>query len=110
MTEPLAQVHTDREPSGRVVVTIVGEIDLSNADDVRQDAAEALRHGGSLVVDLSSVRYMDSQAVKILADLATATPDGSLTIVAPRGSIAGELLAMTSLDRIVEVRESAEDT
>jgi anti-anti-sigma factor len=50
-------------------VTVAGEIDMSNADRFRDAlglAAAAAADGGSFVVDLSGVEYLDSAGVHVL--------------------------------------------
>jgi anti-anti-sigma factor len=50
-------------------VTVAGEIDMSNADRFRDAlglAAGAAADGGSFVVDLSGVEYLDSAGVHVL--------------------------------------------
>jgi len=53
------------------VVTVEGEIDISNVGDVQ---AEILQHVPShvlgLALDLSTMEYMDSQGVRMLLDFA----------------------------------------
>jgi anti-anti-sigma factor len=50
-------------------VTVAGEIDMSNADRFRDAlglAAAAAADGGSFVVDLTGVEYLDSAGVHVL--------------------------------------------
>ncbi len=63
MTTPLT-LSTDRRPDGRTVLTAVGEIDMSNAGQLRDTLAQA--GGGPLVIDLTSVEYLDSAGLTVL--------------------------------------------
>jgi len=59
MTTPLT-LSTGQRPDGTAVLTAVGEIDMSNAGQLR-DALD--RAGtGPLVLDLTSCDYLDSAA------------------------------------------------
>jgi len=63
-------LDTARRDDGKLVLTAVGEIDLSNVDAFTQalaDAAtEAVGSGGKLIVDLGAVEYLDSAAINVL--------------------------------------------
>ena len=63
MTTPLT-LSTDQRPDGTAVLTAVGEIDMSNADQLR-DALD--RAGGNpLIIDLTSCEYLDSAGLTVL--------------------------------------------
>jgi anti-anti-sigma factor len=55
---------------GKVMLIAAGEIDLSNIDAFTQAltaaTAEAGSNGGTLIVDLSAVEYLDSAAINAL--------------------------------------------
>jgi len=55
---------------GKVVLVAAGEIDLSNIDAFNQAltaaTTEAGSSGGTLIVDLSAVEYLDSAAINAL--------------------------------------------
>ena len=58
------------EYDGTMVVTISGEVDISNIDRVAEVIFAQPNTGDGLIVDLSQVRYLDSTAVSLLHDLA----------------------------------------
>jgi anti-anti-sigma factor len=63
------ELSTRPGPDGIPVVTVAGEIDMSNADRFRDAlglAAAAAADGGSFVVDLTGVEYLDSAGVHAL--------------------------------------------
>ena len=68
MATPL-ELSTRAGADGIPVVTVAGEIDMSNADRFRDAlglAAAAAADGGSFVVDLTGVEYLDSAGVHAL--------------------------------------------
>ena len=68
MPTPL-ELSTRPGADGIPVVTVAGEIDMSNADRFRDAlglAAAAAADGGSFVVDLTGVEYLDSAGVHAL--------------------------------------------
>jgi anti-anti-sigma factor len=107
MTQPLADVRVHSSPA-RTVVTIVGEVDLSNADALQQQLLGAAQQteGRALVVDLSGLQYMDSRGVRVLYELARARGTWDLVIVAPADSAAGQLLDITRMADLVPVLAS----
>lgn len=64
MATPL-ELSTRPGADGIPVVTVAGEIDMSNADRLRDalGLAAATADGGSFVVDLTGVEYLDSAGV-----------------------------------------------
>jgi len=82
-------------------VTVAGEIDMSNADRFRDAlglAAAAAADGGSFVVDLTGVEYLDSAGVHALFAF---TP--GLTLIA--GPLIAPVLAISGLSDVTSVRE-----
>ena len=67
MATPL-ELSTRAGADGIPVVTVAGEIDMSNAGRFRDalDLAAAAVDGGSFVVDLTGVEYLDSAGVHVL--------------------------------------------
>ncbi|HEX4257981.1 MAG TPA: STAS domain-containing protein [Streptosporangiaceae bacterium] len=63
MTTPLT-LSTDQRPDGTAVLTAVGEIDMSNASQLRDALDRA--GGGPLVIDLTSCEYLDSAGLTVL--------------------------------------------
>lgn len=103
MNAPLATVEV-RRVERDVSVVVVGEIDLSNADDVQVRIDEASRGARAVTVDLRAVDYMDSRGVRLLHDLSRRlAADGiELTVVAPADTIAGEILRLTRLPGLAD--------
>jgi anti-sigma B factor antagonist len=63
MTTPLT-LTTNRQPDGRQVLTADGEIDMSNAAQLRDALAQT--GAGPVVVDLTAVGYLDSAGLTVL--------------------------------------------
>lgn len=61
---------TAHRDDGQLVLIAVGEIDLSNIEEFERVLAstttEAVSAGGTLLVDLSAVEYLDSAAISAL--------------------------------------------
>ncbi|MFD1832218.1 MULTISPECIES: STAS domain-containing protein [Streptomyces] len=62
MTTPLT-LTSGRRADGTAMLTVVGEIDMSNTDDLA-GALDGIQ--GPLVVDLTAVEYLDSAGLSVL--------------------------------------------
>lgn len=110
MSDPLAHLDAVRD-GARVVLTVSGEIDNSNAAELEARMADAAGAAGHVIVDLGAVTYIDSQGLRLLVDLsrrlnATGTP---FTVVAPPGGFAAEVLEITSMGGLLNVVEELEE-
>jgi anti-anti-sigma factor len=67
MATPLT-MRTTRRADGVAVLTVTGEIDLSNIDAFAEalGSASPSRDGDLVTVDLSDVEYLDSGAISVL--------------------------------------------
>jgi anti-anti-sigma factor len=67
-------LETTRRDDGALVLSAIGEIDLSNIENFDQALtaaiAEATSHGTKLTVDLGAVDYLDSAAINALYNVA----------------------------------------
>lgn len=64
-TEAAIDVHTD--PSGAAIVTVSGDLDISNADALEATVASTVaRRPERLVFDLTRLRFMDSAGIAVL--------------------------------------------
>jgi anti-anti-sigma factor len=82
------------------VLTVAGELDLASAPELRAALGLAASGtGGSLILDLSGVTFIDSTALGTLlrADEQLAGDGVRMVIVCPPGPVQ-RLLAMTRLD------------
>ena len=65
MNTPL-DLATGVRADGAPVLTVTGEIDMSNADEFRAAIVDAVVDGHRLTVDLTAVEYLDSAALAAL--------------------------------------------
>ena len=66
MSDSLARLQLDWAGPDSVEVTVRGEIDLSNADDLERELASALTPARTVTIDLREVTYIDSSGVRLL--------------------------------------------
>jgi len=71
--------RTTQAHTGRTVVTVTGEIDLTNADDFATEITH-LPGPGPTIVDFTRLRYLDSAGFAVLDPMLA---DGTIVIVLP---------------------------
>jgi anti-sigma B factor antagonist len=101
--EPLVQLQIEQLPD-RAVVTLVGELDMSNAEDVQRaltDTGIAAGDGG-LEVDLTRLGFLDSAGIAALNRLHRAVP-GGLRLRAGPDTVAGRTLRLAGMDQVLEI-------
>jgi anti-sigma B factor antagonist len=96
MTTPLT-LSTDQRPDGTAVLTAVGEIDMSNAGQLRDALAQA--GGAPLVIDLTSVEYLDSAGLTVLFGHADHIELVATPLLVP-------VLKISGLTEITDVRQA----
>ena len=85
---------------GTVVVSLAGELDLYNAEEVRAALLDAAAGGpGALVVDLEEVTFIDSTALGVLIEARSRMADRSGFRLAAPGLETRRALEVSGLDR-----------
>jgi anti-anti-sigma factor len=93
-----------REAGGKLVVAVRGELDLATAPQLEDALLPGLRDGGSAVLDLRGLDFMDSTGVRVIvaAHLAAEESEGYLALVRtdPAGPV-GRVLEISGLDAVL---------
>lgn len=95
MTTPL-KLSVRPEEDGSTVLTAVGEIDMSNADDFRAALTQAATGEAVFVADLTGVDYLDSAGLTLLLPYAP-----RIKILAT--AVLGPVLAVSGLEPVTTV-------
>ena len=105
----LATVTVERRGDA-TLARVAGELDMSNADAVRERLLDA-RTDGPLVLDLTAVEYLDSAWLAAMDRLARAVPGerGGLRLVCPPGAPSRRALEVAGVDQILPLHETAEE-
>lgn len=94
--------------SRTAVVSLPGEIDITNADQVREDLLSVLNQGAALLIaDLSKTTFCDSAGVSALARSfrrAKASQSGMRLVVSTLA--VQRVLALTGIDRLLDIYPS----
>jgi anti-anti-sigma factor len=92
------------------VVQLGGELDLYNADQLRETFAEVgATQPARIVVDLTEVEFMDSTALGALIEARTRVPEGTGFLIAAPGVETRRALQISGLDRHFSVYDSLSD-
>ncbi|HEY2074228.1 MAG TPA: STAS domain-containing protein [Gaiellaceae bacterium] len=106
--DPVAGV--DRDGDGRVVVHLVGELDLYNAHQVREALLACCdEEPGRLVVDLAGVEFIDSTALGVLVEARTRMADRQAFVLAAPGAETQRALEVSGLDKHFVLRTTVEE-
>jgi anti-anti-sigma factor len=100
----------DRE--GVPVAYLEGEIDIANASEMRDQLLAALSdRPRGLIVDLSSVTYLDSRGMHVMLELAERMKirHQQLCVVVPVTAMIRRIFELTHFDMIVPLENSVED-
>ncbi len=99
-----------KEMSGVLVVALEGEVDLESSPGARKVLLECLERDMTLLVDMSSVTYIDSSGVASLVEaLQTARKRGLGFALVAVSEAAGRVLRLARLDKVFTIHETLED-
>lgn len=91
-----------------LLIKVAGEVDVSNASELR-DAIDAKlpEVAGELVVDISDVPYIDSTGIGVLVGAAHRASDAgaSLVVARPQRNVA-RVLGLLGVGRDLNIREA----
>jgi anti-anti-sigma factor len=108
----VSEEHFSLAWSGRTaVVSAAGEIDITNAEGLRDALLSALNAGASaLVVDMTSTTFLDSAGVTALvrATRRAAATDAILRLAVAAPSVL-RVLNLVGIDRLIEVHPGLPD-
>lgn len=92
---------TSSKNGSKTLVKVVGEVDVSNAPQLRQELEAALGEATpQVVVDFSEVPYIDSTGIGVLVGAAHRAKEagGSLTLSNPQKNVA-RVLSLLGVDK-----------
>jgi anti-sigma B factor antagonist len=86
----------------RAVLSVRGEVDMSNAAELRLAIESAAARAFEIWLDLSATTFMDSSALHVLSEARLAEANLRLALICPEGPVL-RLLTLTGFDRIFEI-------
>jgi anti-sigma B factor antagonist len=100
---------TKQGAQGVPVVAVTGEVDVYAAPALREGLTDLLQDGGSVIVDLTEVGFLDSTGLGALVTARTAaeTRGAALLLVCTHERIL-KLFTITGLDGVFTIHETVE--
>ncbi len=99
------KIGADCLDGGGIALTVVGEVDMYTAPELRERLAAAIEEGdGPLMVDLSGTTFVDSTALGVLVEASKrlSKRGGRLALVSDDPNV-GKVFEITGLDRLFPV-------
>ncbi len=90
---------------GAVVARVAGEVDAANVGAVKVDLLRRA-DGGTLVLDLTGTKYLDSAGIAMLESLRRST---DLRVVFDPMSIVGRAVTIVGFDQVLAIYASVDD-
>jgi anti-anti-sigma factor len=105
---PFELTRRETGDSGRVVVDIAGELDLTNAREL-EERLEALGPppGSSLVLDLNRVVFIDSAALHVLFRTGRRLGKGRFTVLLEQNAAIARTISIVGMRDVVTVESAA---
>jgi anti-sigma B factor antagonist len=96
--------------SGGAVVTVDGEVDAANVDDVRRAIVQGAASADLVVVDLTTATYMDSSMIGLLLTVAKElrAQRGDLRVVAPATGRCRRVLVLSGVEDLFSLHETVD--
>ncbi len=102
--------HSVKEDSGSLVVGFEGDVDLQNSPQARKVLLEAVGRRQPVLVDLSSVSYIDSSGIACLVEsLQAARKAGTAFALVAVSDSALRVLQLARLDTVFTIYGSLAD-
>ncbi|WP_433443206.1 STAS domain-containing protein [Nonomuraea sp. CA-141351] len=93
---------------GVVLITVIGEVDITNADQLDTYIRQQMLPGRPVVLDLGRLTFMDSTGLQVLADVhVTLREQGTALHVTDVHGIPARALQITGLWSFLNIHSSA---
>jgi anti-sigma B factor antagonist len=99
-----------REQTGTTIVDVTGDIDMGTSPGLRKTLLESLKKTPRLIVNMRDVRYVDSSGIASLVEVLkeARNKEKRLVLFGLSGPV-HEVLQLTRLTKIFEIRETEEE-
>jgi anti-sigma B factor antagonist len=95
------QATIDADDAGRTIITLRGEIDLADVDDLERLLTPRLQPDDTVVFDLSGVDFMDTSGIALLLEMVNAVSDAEIRAPSKQVRRVLEASGLTSVLRVV---------
>ena len=112
MRDRISGIEFEDRQDGVVVASVEGEIDSSNAADLRLALSERLPSTSTaLVLDLSAVNYLDSSGIQLLFDLGRrlAARRQAIRLVVPEAAPMRRVLELCAVESVAPMHSQVDE-
>ncbi len=85
------------------LMSVAGEIDLSNAPDLLDRARLSLHHSAALVLDLSAIQFLDSAGIRLLDSIAKESDRVGKRFVVVGNPVVRRSIEVAGLEQVIDV-------
>jgi anti-sigma B factor antagonist len=94
------EVNQSLTDEGFVVLSVFGEVDMASAPEFQGHLTQAAQNGSAVIVDLSSVAFIDSSGLR---ELHHAADETEVVVVTGANTLVSRIIELTGLRSIVSV-------
>ena len=96
--------YSEKLENDTLIITVEGEIDLENSDNLRNQVSTALENNTAVSLEMSGVNYIDSSGVAVLIEGKQKAAEGSkqFKIKKPNESVIS-VLKLANLDSFFDI-------
>lgn len=93
------------------VASVIGEFDISSADELRRVITTGCAEASGLVLDLTETVYLDSSAIRTLLSLSRMfqTRGGAVAAVVPARGLVRKVVLVSGFDAVMPVVETRDE-
>jgi anti-sigma B factor antagonist len=101
------EIVVDTSGSGRRQIAVRGDLDLATIGSLRPALEDALDAGEATTLVLADCTFLDSSALKVIADTSRRADETGIAFTVARPSVqAARVLELSGLDEIVSIDAS----
>jgi anti-anti-sigma factor len=105
----VGRISVDKAGPTAWIIELTGEHDLSTVGGLQEELADIFAQGTTIVIDLSSVTFMDSSVLRqliVAQRRADSDEHEHVAIVAPAGGFAARLIELAGAGSMFSVHET----
>ena len=85
------------------LMSVAGEIDMSNAPDLLDRARLSLHRSAAVVLDLSAIQFLDSAGIRLLDSIAKESDEVGKRFVVVGNPVVDRVIEVAGLEQVIDV-------
>jgi anti-anti-sigma factor len=95
------RIETDGDPG---CLRLIGELDMSNMEDLDSALTRALSLGGEVILDMSRLDFIDSSGLHVIIRHAVAMDGGGVIVLRDPSVTVRKILEVVGADQLPQLR------